>query len=254
MNDVINLLLSRRSVRNYRPEQIQKEDLDLILQTALYAPNGGNHQVPRFIVIQDKHVVLQLKTLARQRLAVREVIPGQYQNKSIIQAKNDENYDCTKGAPTVVLVVAPAAHGNSMADCANAIQNMQIAATSMNLGACWINQPHWLTDDSDFRAFAEGLGMKREENIFGGVIFGYPSKPPDPPTPRKEGRIVFIQWPLLTESAGRSVRFIQYGRDVHVLSKSHDCHNDPRINGNDAQQTTDLKNRGNQGIGPHFFR
>lgn len=44
MNKVIEDILSRRTIRNYKPEQIKQEELNDILETGLYAPTGGGRQ------------------------------------------------------------------------------------------------------------------------------------------------------------------------------------------------------------------
>jgi nitroreductase len=77
-----------------------------------------------------------------------------------------------------------------MADCAGSLQNMQLAACSLGLGACWVNQVHWLTDVPSMRTILEGLGMLPEENVYGSMVVGYAADPLADPPPRKEGRII----------------------------------------------------------------
>lgn len=43
----------------------------------------------------------------------------------------------------VISAVAPRDYDNAMADCAMALENVQLAAAALGLGACWANQPHW---------------------------------------------------------------------------------------------------------------
>lgn len=193
MNDTISLLLKRRSIRHYLAEQIDDESLQLIIKTGLFAPNGGNHQYTRFIVVQNEAKRREIGTMVRQEFAKRKIIDGQYQNSAIIRSKKDENYDFMFHAPTLIIAVAPKTHGNSMADSANALENMQIAATSLGLGACWVNQLHWLTDNQSIRSYLEPLGLKEDEDIFGSIVVGYPARPIHEPAPRKEGRVIIIK-------------------------------------------------------------
>jgi len=193
MNDTISLLIKRRSIRHYLTEQIDDESLELIIKAGLFAPNGGNHQYTRFIVVQNEAKRRELAAMVRQEFAKREVIDGQYQNNAIIRAKKDENYDFTFHAPTLIIAVAPKTHGNSMADSACALENMQIAATSLGLGACWVNQLHWLTDSHSIRSYLEPLGLKEDEDIFGSIVVGYPARPIQEPAPRKEGRVIILK-------------------------------------------------------------
>ncbi|MEA4845633.1 MAG: nitroreductase family protein [Clostridiaceae bacterium] len=193
MNDTISLLIKRRSIRRYLAEQIDDESLQLIIKTGLFAPNGGNHQYTRFLVVQNETKRQELRAIVRQEFAKREIIDGQYQNSAIIKAKNQESYDFMFHAPTLIIAVAPRTHGNSMADSASALENMQLAATALGLGACWVNQLHWLTDNQSIRNYLEPLGLKEDEDIFGSIVVGYPDQPIHEPAPRKEGRVIIIK-------------------------------------------------------------
>lgn len=44
MNETINTILKRRSVRKYTPEQFPQADLDIITKAGLYAPSARNTQ------------------------------------------------------------------------------------------------------------------------------------------------------------------------------------------------------------------
>ena len=48
-----------------------------------------------------------------------------------------------------------------------------IAANALDLGACWINQLHWLDEDAKVRACLEKLGLGENETVTGGLILGY---------------------------------------------------------------------------------
>jgi nitroreductase len=44
MNQTIKILLERRSIRKFKPEQIKQEELNAILEAGMYAPSGGTQQ------------------------------------------------------------------------------------------------------------------------------------------------------------------------------------------------------------------
>lgn len=193
MNEVIQTMVRRRSVRRYLPQQIDDSALDDILTAGLYAANGGNLQHPRFIIVQAPELLDRFVRTTREALSVQEIKEGQYKNKSIRAARASQDYNFMFHAPTLILAVSDRSWGNSMADSASALQNMQVAACSLGLGACWVNQLHWLTDDPAIRAIAERLGMLPEEDIYGSLAVGYPANPlPDPPV-RRDGRLVFCR-------------------------------------------------------------
>ncbi len=196
-NMIVKNMITRRSVRSYLPQQIPEEALKTILKCGLYAPSGGNSQYARFIVVQDPALMEELNELIRKELAGREIVEGQWMNRGIIRARK-ENYHFIYHAPTLINAVSPRDHGNSMADCAGCLQNMQLAAWAQNLGACWSNQPHWLTDVPEIRAFFKRCGLRDEEDIFGSISVGYPAVYPSTIPARKGGRI-------LLDTAGEAI-------------------------------------------------
>ena len=53
MNETLQTMWTRRSVRKYAPEPVPEADLNLILEAARRAPTGGNRQRWQMIVITD---------------------------------------------------------------------------------------------------------------------------------------------------------------------------------------------------------
>lgn len=195
MNAVIETILKRRSVRAYQERQITEEELDVLLTCALYAPTGGNLQNSRFLVIQNPLLLEELNGVIRRELASREPVEGEMMAKGIRRARQD-GYHFIFHAPTLISAVAPRDHENSMANCCTGLENIQLAAVSLGLGACWSNQPHWLTDVPAVREIFGRLGLKEEEDIFGSVSVGYPAFLARQAPARKEGRI-FLDRELL---------------------------------------------------------
>ena len=50
-------IFTQRSIRRFKPDPIPLEDLQLILEAAVRAPNGGNQQIARFLVVNDREAV-----------------------------------------------------------------------------------------------------------------------------------------------------------------------------------------------------
>ncbi len=188
-NLVIETIIRRRSIRRYLAQPVPEELLEQILTAGLYAPSGGNHQYVRLFVMRDPGRLERLNRELCTAFRQRELDPSNYQNKSAVRARAADCHFLFH-APVLISAVSPREHGNSMADSANALENMQLAAASLGLGACWINQPHWMTGCPAVRAIFEEMGMTAGEDIFGSIIVGYPDQTIPAPPPRKEGRIV----------------------------------------------------------------
>lgn len=60
MNETLQTIKARRSVRAYTEQQVSAEDLSLILEAATYAPNGMHLETWHFTAIQNKEVLKEL--------------------------------------------------------------------------------------------------------------------------------------------------------------------------------------------------
>lgn len=60
LNEVLENIKSRRSVRTYTEQQVSAENLNLILEAAAYAPSGMNFQTWHFTAIQDADILREL--------------------------------------------------------------------------------------------------------------------------------------------------------------------------------------------------
>lgn len=190
INSVIDTILHRRSVRSFLPQNIPPEYLEAIIKSGIYAPSGHNRQLVRLFVMQNPERIDALNRALVDVFSAMSPDPESHLNSMILRARQS-GHNFFYHAPVVISAIAPRAHLNSMADSATALQNMQIAAASLKLGACWINQPHWLTDKTPVRKIFEELGMTGDDDIFGSLSVGYPSAPLAEPLPRKAGRVIY---------------------------------------------------------------
>ena len=51
--DVLEVMKTRRSVRKYKPDQVDEEKLRTVLEAARWAPSWANTQCWEFIVVKD---------------------------------------------------------------------------------------------------------------------------------------------------------------------------------------------------------
>lgn len=52
--NMFEMIKTRRSTRNFKEKDVEKEKLDQMIEAARYAPSGGNNQSSHFIVIKNK--------------------------------------------------------------------------------------------------------------------------------------------------------------------------------------------------------
>lgn len=58
---LLSLMKSRRSIRRFRAEPVAEEDINMILEAAIWAPTGSNEQELRFVVIKDRSLIEQFR-------------------------------------------------------------------------------------------------------------------------------------------------------------------------------------------------
>ena len=172
MNQIIQSLLSRRSVRRYSDRQVPDELLDTVLEVGLYAPSGMNTQGVRLVAVRDKEIRDRLSRL----------------NAAVMGRDGDPFY----GAPCVVVVLAdPDIYGGWVEDGALALGNMMNAAHALGLGSCWIHRARQVFDAPEGKELLKAWGLPENLRGVGNCILGYPEETPDA-RPRKDGRIVKV--------------------------------------------------------------
>jgi len=185
-NEVLTCIRERRSTRRFGDQQISSEQLDALLDAAIWAPSGGNNQSWLFTAIQNKTVLLHLNELVRegfQHWVPDDDYPGKLRMKENSQKAG---YNFYHQAPTLIIASNVLNYENAMADCSLALENIFLAAQSLRLGSCYINQLHWLRDYPGVRAYLLVLGIPREHTICSSAAIGFVAIESTAPV-RKEG-------------------------------------------------------------------
>lgn len=156
MNEVLQNILTRRSVREFKEEQIKDEELDLILKAGLYAPSAMNKQSWQFTVIQNKEKIELLAKVVRESLG------------------RDEGYNFY-APPTLIMLSNEKDNTNGLADCSCALQNIFLMANSLGIGSCWINQLKTICDEKEVREVLTSFGMPENHIVWGSTSIGYPN-------------------------------------------------------------------------------
>ncbi|HEY3426419.1 MAG TPA: nitroreductase family protein [Negativicutes bacterium] len=194
MNEIIHNMLTRRSIRQFKQEQIPDTELDAILEAAKYAPSGSNSQSWHFTVVQNEEKLEQLNTLVREAFNDLIVDDTTYRSKKAgKKAAESNNYNFYYHAPTLIIVSNERSYSNAMADCSVALQNILLAAHSLHIGSCWINQLTWFGDQPAIRKVLAQIGIPENHMICGAAVLGYAAGNQPQAAPRKEGTVSIIK-------------------------------------------------------------
>ncbi len=171
MNHVLENIITRRSVRSFTDQPISQTDLDQIITAAIYAPSGMNRQSWHFTILRNREKMQQLY----------ETMGSSLGNK---------DYDFYH-AQVMILVSNERDNGNSMADCACAMQNIFLMSHELGIGSVWINQLKALRDVPEIRALLDSFDVPKHHDIYSMAALGYTEVYPDA-RPRKEGTYHFV--------------------------------------------------------------
>ena len=169
MNDFIKNIISRASVKKYKPDAVPGEYIDEIVDAGLWAPSGMNRQSPIIVAVTDKET--------RDRLSAA--------NAAVMGMNGDPFY----GAPVVLVVLADKSCPTHVYDGSLAMENMLLAAHSLGLGGCWIHRAKEVFDKPKWKKWLSDIGVKGDYEGIGNCIVGYPDGEPKPRSTRNDGRV-----------------------------------------------------------------
>lgn len=165
-NEVLETIRARRSVRAYDTRPVAEEDLLAILEAGTYAPSGMHCETWHFTALQSASRLEELNRLIKGAFAKSD-------DKRLQERGHSQTYCCYYHAPSLVIVSNEPTQWWAGMDCACAIENMFLAARSLGIGSCWINQLGTTCDDPQVRAYLTELGVPANHQVYGCVALGY---------------------------------------------------------------------------------
>ena len=172
MTTLLNLIKSRRSCRNFKPDPVPKTLIDQVIEAGLYAASGKGLQSQVIISVTNKPLLKKLN-------AINGALGG----------RPDTFY----GAPCVLIVVAETSNRSQAYDGALTLGNMMLMAHDLGLGSCWIHRARQEFEADFGRDLLKELGLKGSYEGVGHLALGYPAFPPSFVFPRRPNRVFYIE-------------------------------------------------------------
>ena len=173
MNDTLNTLKERRSIRQYKKEQITDEQLNQILEAGMFAPSGMGTQPAIMVVVQEEKLIQKLSKL----------------NAKFTGNPDDDPF---YGAPTVVIVLADSSRNTYIEDGSLVMGNLMNAAYSLGVDSCWIHRAREMFESEEGQALLKEWGIQGNYVGIGNCILGYRDCEYPEPKPRKEGYVIRV--------------------------------------------------------------
>ena len=186
MNETLQVIRNRRSIRAFKPEQIKDEELKEIVEAAIYAPSATNKQPWHFTVIQNKELIDWLNTNFKE-------LAKNSDNDYIKRVGVNEKFHVFYNAPTVILVSGDENNHSAAVDCAAAVENMLLAAEAQDIGGCWIGFIAYLLNSEKGKEYTKELGIPEGYKQFHAVAVGYKKINRTAAPARKENTINYIK-------------------------------------------------------------
>ena len=184
--DIIQAIETRRSIRSYTEQPVEKAVLQKLLQLAVKAPTGSGMEPWGFVVLQDVQEINALSESIKQKVLEHlEEYPQFAQYESWLRS---ERYHIFNQAGTVVVIYGDTASPWHVYDCSLAAGNLMLAAAEEGLGCCWIGFAEALFNDASFKSAHH---VPDNFHLVATLSMGY-TKVPVPPCTRKEP--VIFSW------------------------------------------------------------
>jgi len=165
MNEALQIIHARRSVRSYKTDPIPASDLEAIVAAGKAAASGMNRQPYHITVIQKPEALQELAELARA-----QALKG-----PMAERAKDPAFKPTYGAPAMILVSADTSLPTAQYDATLVMGNMFNAAQSLGIGSCWLFMFGVIADSPEAKAVYSRLGVPEGYKVIVGASFGYPS-------------------------------------------------------------------------------
>jgi nitroreductase/NAD-dependent dihydropyrimidine dehydrogenase PreA subunit len=174
---VEHFLKSRRSIRVYKDELLDKKALVKLMEIASYAPSGHNVQPVSWIVVSGREKLKLLGDLVAEwmRSAVKEnpALDSVMKLSMVADAWSIGVDAITRGAPHIIVAHAPKLYGPlGHEGCLIALSYLELAAHSLRIGACWAG--YFEMAAVNYPPLRQALRMPEGNRPYGAMMLGWP--------------------------------------------------------------------------------
>ena len=176
MQNLLDFMKERRSIKKYKADVIVPEDLiNQVIEAGLYGASGRNKQSPVIIAVTNKEL--------RDKIAEKNRQIGGFA----------EGFDPFYGAPVILIVIADATVNTPVYDGSISLANMMLMAHDLGLGSCWIHRAKEEFEDEFGKNILKDIGLEGEYIGVGHLALGYADTELPPILPRRENRVYYVR-------------------------------------------------------------
>ncbi|MBR3641214.1 MAG: nitroreductase [Oscillibacter sp.] len=174
MNEVLNAIKTRRSIRKFKPDMPDKALVDQVVEAGLYAASGKNSQETIILVVTNRELIAKMSEDNRR-------IGG-----------FPEGSDPFFGAPMLLVVLGKKSRSTYKYDGSLVMGNLMLAAHALGQGSCWIHRAREEFEMPEYQKLLRDLGVEGEWEGIGHCLLGYPDSE-GVWLERKAGRVFYVK-------------------------------------------------------------
>lgn len=184
MNETLQVIQNRRSIRKYKAEPIQDAELHEIMRAAIYAPSARNSQDWHFSVVCDVTLLRKIKETMKENMLNSGV---DFLAKRAAEAGFVAFFD----APALIVISADENERFAAIDCGAAAENIALAAEALNIGTCLMTSSELLFAKDTDGKLKKALGIPEGYRHVCALTLGYKDGEQPVAAPRKENLVSY---------------------------------------------------------------
>lgn len=165
--DKLRLMIqSRRSIRHFQNEKLDKKQIKELIDTVRWAPTGKNTQQVFYTVIQTPEAVKEMSGIAMEWFRQKEDL------KSLVQAWEKGVDMINRGAPHLIVTHSPHVAVTPQADGVIALTLLDLYAQAKGYGTCWAG--FFMMACAAYPPLCNALNLPENHSVTGAMMLGYP--------------------------------------------------------------------------------
>ncbi|UII25959.1 nitroreductase [Fulvivirga maritima] len=171
---IFDNLLTRRSIRKYTDEQVSKDEIDSIMQCAIFAPSALNKQPWEVRVIQNPELLNEINNRFLNYAEGKEFQGSAAHYK-------EPGFSIFHSAPTLIVIARDKSRDISYLDCGIILQNILLSAHALDLGTCPLGTLVPVLNRRENKDILDLLNIPKGYEVAINVALGHPAESPVAP-------------------------------------------------------------------------
>lgn len=206
-----NLILKRRSIRQFKKESVPKELIEKLLETARYSPTGSNSENVYYTIIQNKEIVTNISNYVTEKVKrFVKMMDDQDGRENLKSRMSDDEFNlgvenlpktkailknidggidfwCWNG--DLIFIHGDKTLGDIITNSSLAAAHIMLAAETLGIGACSLGYLTFYTNQS--KTIKKLINLPINHEVGYSLTIGYPNVRYKRIPPRKPVR---VQW------------------------------------------------------------